>query len=55
MQLLIIYNEEEGETLEQAEELKWFIDLANHDFDGDLRYHNVQEALDDVTIMEFND
>jgi hypothetical protein len=55
MQLLIIYNKEQGETLEEAEELKWFIELSRKDFDGDFRHPNVYDTMKDVAIMEFND
>ena len=55
MQILIIYNEEQGETLEEAEELKWFIEISDKDFDGDFRHPSVPKALKDETIMEFDD
>jgi hypothetical protein len=55
MQILIIYNEEQGETLEEAEELKWFIEISHHDWDGDFRHPNVTDTLRDIVIMEFDD
>ena len=47
MIILILYDEEKGETKEQADDMEWFINMSIKDYDGDeprITYPEIEKA-----------